>query len=454
MRLMKLDWKTNMEDVKLDKIFKACDIRGVYPTDLNKEISYKLGQAIVDKYKCKTLIIGRDKRKSSPFLFKALVEGVISLGCDVIDIGYTTTPLFYHSLGESKADGGVMITASHNPSRFNGFKINLKGVIPLNTEQLLEIKEIVKTKILKKSKKKGRVTKKDFSTNYFEKILKYAKFKKNIKIVVDTSNAMSYPVVKKLLSKLPVKSYFINQKIDFEHAKHEANPLKIETLKDLQKEVLLKKADLGICFDGDGDRIGFVDEKGKVISLDLITAVISKELLTKKIKIISDLRSSKIVKEVVLENNGVFVESMVGHTYIKRKMREINAVFAGEVSGHYYFSEFYFSECPLLVLVMILNLIEKQPFSNIIKPFKKYFRTEEINFRVLNADKKIRRIKQIYSRLPNAKISTKDGLKVEYRDWWFSLRKSNTEDLLRLNLEADTKLLMKEKQKEVFDLIY
>lgn len=447
-----------MEETNLDKIFKAYDIRGIYPKEINKELPYKLGQAIVDKYKCKTLIVGRDKRKSSPVLYKALVDGIVSLGCDVIDIGYTTTPLFYHSVGESGVDGGIMITASHNPPNFNGFKITKKNVVPLNTEELLEIKEIIKNKNFKssfslKSKKKGKIIKKDFSKKYLEKILKYAKFKQNLKIVVDTSNAMGYPIVKKLLSKLPVESYYINEKIDFEHARHEANPLKVETLKDLQKEVLLKKADIGICFDGDADRIGFVDEKGKIISSDLITAVISKELLTKKAKIISDLRNSKIVKETVLENNGVFVESRVGHTFIKRKMREINAVFAGEISGHYYFSEFYYSECPLLVLILLLNLIEKRSLSKIIKPFKKYSKTEEINFRVLNAEKKIRDLKKIYSRSPDAKITTIDGLKVEFRDWWFSIRKSNTEDLLRLNLEADSKILMKKKLKEVYDLI-
>ncbi len=443
-----------MEDANFDKIFKAYDIRGVYSKEINEDLSYKIGQALVYLFKCKKIIVGRDKRKSSPKLFKALVNGITSLGCDVIDVVYTTTPLLYFSVGESQADIGIMITASHNPPQYNGFKITEKNAIPLRSKDIKKIKEIIKTKKFKIGTNKGEIVKKDFSKKYVEKLLEYYKNNKKLKIIIDTGNGMSGPITKQLLFKLPIESYYINEKIDFENASHEPNPLKIETLKDLQKEVILKKADLGVSFDGDGDRIGFVDEKGNIIPMDLITAVISKELIKKKSKIIYDLRSSKIVREVIIEKNGLPIEYRVGHTFIKRKMRSINAVFAGEVSGHYYFPDFYYSECPLLVLIMILNLLENKSLSKIIRSYKKYYKSEEINFRVINARKKIKEIKEIYSKLPYAKISTIDGLKIEFSDWWFNIRKSNTEDLLRLNLEADSKKLLKEKLKEVYDLIY
>ena len=434
-----------------DKSFKTNDIRGIYPKEINENLAYWIGKAIVYKFKPKKLVIGRDARASSPLLFSSIVKGIIECGCEVIDIGLTNTPLFYYSVGETKADFGIMITASHNPGQYNGFKLVKKSVIPTTAKDIQELKKIVKSKKHIVSKN-AKISYLDFSEKYVKKLVKESRIKKKLKVVVDTGNGMAAPIVSKAFSKLPISVIYINQKINMVSPKHEANPLKTETLKELQKEVKKNKASLGIAFDGDGDRVGFVDDKGKIIPMEFITAFISRYFLEKKpkSKIIYDLRSSWIVKETILESGGIPVEYKVGHSLIKKKMREINASFAGEVSGHYYLPDFYYCEAPILISILLMNYLEKEKLSKLILPFRKYSKTPEINYKTKDTEKKLKELKTKY-RL--GKISYLDGLKIEFSDWWFNIRGSHTEPLLRLNLEAKTKSLMQKKLKEIEKII-
>ena len=434
-----------------DKSFKTNDIRGIYPKEINENLAYWIGKAIVYKFKPKKLVIGRDARASSPLLFSSIVKGIIECGCEVIDIGLTNTPLFYYSVGETKADFGIMITASHNPGQYNGFKLVKKSVIPTTAKDIQELKKIVKSKKHIVSKN-AKISYLDFSEKYVNTLLKESRIKKKLKVVVDTSNGMAAPIVSKAFSKLPISVIYINQKINMVSPKHEANPLKTETLKELQKEVIKNKASLGIAFDGDGDRVGFVDNKGEIIPMDLITAFISKKILKQKhkAKIIYDVRSSNVVKETILENGGIPIEYKVGHSLIKTKMREINSVFAGEVSGHYYIKDFYYSEAPIYICILLMNDINNKTISELIKPFKKYSKTSEVNYRIKDPEKKIKELKEKYY---SGKINELDGIKVIYSNWWFNVRGSHTEPLLRLNLEANNKELMEKKLKEIEKII-
>lgn len=436
-------------------IFRAYDIRGIYPDEINREIAYKLGKSFVSLLGTKNIVVGRDKRESSPVLFDSLVKGIKSMGCKVMDIGFCTTPLFNFSVGELEADGGIMITASHNPKEYNGFKLTRKESVPLNEREISKLKNLVYSKKIKEKLQEGEKVKKDITESFIDKIVSYADLpKKKLKVVVDTGNGMSGLTAQKVFSKLPLEVKYLYKKIDQTYPNHPANPLEKKNLKDLQKNVVKEKADIGIAFDGDGDRAGFVDEKGEIVGMDLVTALISEYLLKKKrnknTKIIYDLRSSWIVKETIEKGGGRPIETRVGHSFIKKKMKKSGAIFAGETSGHYYFRDFYNCENSLLAALIVFNNLKNKSFSEIMSRFQEYYKSEEINFEAKNPEEKIKEIKKKYSK---GKVSTKDGVKIEFEDWWFNLRKSNTEDLLRLNLEAKTKKIRDEKIKELKNLI-
>lgn len=383
------------------EIFKAYDIRGSYPKEINKKFTYLLGRALVNFLKSKVIIIGQDKRPSSKILFKALSQGVVDQGADVIDIGVVSSPIFNFAVAEYDLyDAGVMITASHLLSKFNGFKIVDGQAIPLDLQRRSAIKKLIEKEKIKKSVRRGNLIKVDLAKDYYQRI---------------------FSLVKTPLSQLNR----IVQKIKF----------KVE-------------------YDQDADRIVFFDEKGERVSGDLIVALLTKYLLKNKKgeKIIYTINSSKIVKEEILRNSGKPVVSRVGHYFLKKKMKESNALFGGELSGHYYFRDFYFCECPDLVLLKILEIIKKErkTLRELIQPFKKYYSTGEMNFKIKNKEKKIKEIEKYFK---NAKKSFLDGLNCEFKDWWFNLRPSNTEDIIKLTLEAKTKKLMGEKKKEIIRLI-
>jgi len=444
------------------KIFKAYDIRGIYRDQLDEDFAYKLGQALVSYLKADVLVVGRDMRQSGTKLFEALAQGILDSGADVLDVGQVSTPLLYFTIAEYGYPGGVMISASHNPAQYNGFKICQKQAIPLSLEEgLSELKQIVEKNQLVQ-KPKGQLIQTDVTDDYVQKVLglvnvSLLKRAKELKVVADFGNGMGAKTLSNIFQTLGLNLLPLYPEPDGSFPHHEPNPLKEENLIDLEKAVIKEKADLGIALDGDADRIGFVDEKGETVSGDIITALLAKMVLEKYpcAKIIYDLRSSWSTAEEIQKAGGQPIEYKVGHALIKRKIKEEDAAFAGELSMHFYWKDFYGVENADLAILKILELLlqEKKSFSKLVKPLKRYFHSGEINFEVSDKEKKIQEIAQKYQDQPNARVSYLDGLKIEFPNWWLSLRPSNTEPLLRLNLEAKTKELMEEKKQELKALI-
>ena len=444
---------------KIDpKIFKAYDIRGIYPMDINEDIIYNIGRATVVFLDAKKIAVGRDIRESSPVLFESLMRGITDQGADVYDIGLATTPMVYFASGKLDVDGAISLTASHNPAEWNGMKICRPEAVPVGENSgLFEIRDLAIRGEFPEAGKKGEIiSKEEIKKEYADYFSSFARFgDKKFKVVIDFANAMGIldlDIFKKLSANIEFTTLYGD--FDGKFPNHEANPLKTETLAELQKKVISEKADLGIAYDGDADRIGFVDERGEIIPMDLITAILSKMILQKHPsgKVYYDLRSSKAVREVIEENGGVALECPVGHAKVKKLMRENGAVFAGELSGHYFFLENYMAEASTLAAVMVLNAMAQsgEKMSELVKNVKRYFHSGEINSEVQDKDEVIKKLKEKYS---DGKISELDGVKIEYPNWWFNVRPSNTEPVLRLNLEANTEGLMKEKVREALEII-
>ena len=439
------------------EIFKAYDVRGIYPTDLDEDIAYKIGRAFVDFLKVKEVLVGHDGRLSSPQLFEALTKGITDQGANVVNIGLCSTPLFYFGAGFLKAKSSIMVTASHNPKEYNGFKFCRENVIPISGDTgIQDIKSLVEKNEFEEPKKKGKITKKEIMKDFIRHNISFVRTNKPFKIVVDAGNGMGSYTFPKIFEKLPQFKFIpLYCEMDFNFPNHEPNPLKYETLKDLQKKVRQEKADIGIALDGDGDRCIAIDEKGNIVHCDLMTALIGKSLLKENpgSLILYDLRSSKIVKETIEANKGKTKMCRVGHSFIKAQMREEDSLFAGELSGHFYYKDSFFTESSFITTALLLNLLdqENKPLSRLAKPLKKYFQSGEINSSVSDKEAKIREIEEHYKDAD--KILHLDGLSVYYKDWWFNLRPSNTEPLLRLNLEADAEGLMQRKRDEILKII-
>ncbi len=444
-------------------IFKAYDIRGIYPEEINEEAAYKIGQAFVRFLESvgeignRQIIVGRDARISSDDLFEALTNGITSRSADVVNIGLVSIPQFYWAIIKEGAAGGMMITASHNPAQYNGFKLCTVQARPIDIKTgLLKIKDLAETDEAVASISPGKVSSKNLSAEY----LVYIKQKANLgkikpfKIIIDCGNGMMGPEVKELFKDLPGQIEILFAQPDGRFPNHEANPSKEETLKTLQEKVLSSRADLGIAFDGDGDRVAFLDEKGQIVRGDFITVLIARQLLRQHRgrKIFYEIRSSRIVPEAIRESGGMPVLGRAGHSLIKNQMRQEHIFFGGELSGHYFFETLGVVDNALYAMLKILEILseEQKPFSEIIKPFKKYCHSGEINFSVANADGLLKKIEEHFS---GGQIKKIDGLTIEYPDWWFNLRKSNTEPLVRLNLEADSQELMEEKLEELKRII-
>jgi len=451
-----------MLEEKLNKIFKAYDIRGIYLKEIDENIAYELGRAFVLFLRKKApkinIVVAQDNRSSSLKLKKALCKGIIETGANVIDIGLAMTPMFYFANAFYKVDGGISVTASHNPPEYNGFKLVREKAIPISGESgLKEIKKLVlqKATSLKRPKKQGKIFRKKVLQDYINFILKKVdrnKIKPK-KIVIDTANAVAGIVVSAIFKKIKYKIYHLFAKLDGTFPNHPPNPVEPENLKALQKKVIRKKADFGIAFDGDGDRIIFIDENGKIVRADLITCLMAEILLRKKRgeKILYEIRSSNVVKETIKKLSGIPVISRVGHSFIKEKMRKENILFGGETTGHYYLRNHYFFEAPFFVIFKILEELSQtgKNLSELVKPFKKYF-PSEFNLIIENKEKKM---KELEKHFKGGKLSHLDGVRIDFPDWWFNVRLSQTEPLLRLIIEANTKKLLAEKKKEIINLI-
>ncbi len=444
-------------------IFKAYDIRGVYPADLDEKTALALGQAVVEFSSAKNVVVGHDCRLSSPSLSENLIQGLISAGATVIDIGLTSTPLFNFTVAsEANHDFGVMVSASHNPSQYNGFKMTDTTGLPVGRDTGMDkIKELVlqqKNPLPIDPEWQAKVLNQDFTQSYLDKIFSLVDTEKiqPLKVVIDTANAMGGLLLDKIFARLPqIKPIYLYKKLDGRFPNHEANPLKHETLSALQKAVRENGADLGVAYDGDADRIGFTDENGEVVAGDFLTALLGGRVLTRQpgSLILGDTRFSWAVPEYIKELGGRFEWGPVGHALMKKLMREKDAAFAGELSLHFYHQDLYNSESGDLTMLYLLEMLsDNKKLSELAKPLRRYHHSGEINFTVTDKDKIIQTIKNKY--LPQAKaVIDIDGIRLEFDAWWFSLRSSNTEPLLRLNLEAKTAEEMKEKIEEIKKMI-
>ncbi|OGZ21216.1 MAG: hypothetical protein A2922_01035 [Candidatus Nealsonbacteria bacterium RIFCSPLOWO2_01_FULL_43_36] len=440
------------------EIFRAYDIRGIYPEMLNEEAAYLIGRAFVKflKKQRPTVVVGKDARLSTPKISSHLIKGITDQGGNVVDIGLSITPMLYFAAAHFKYDGGINVTASHNPPQYNGLKLVREKAIPISGDSgMEEIKEMVLRGRFKDAEK-GRAIKKNVSEEYIKFNLKDHNLKmiKPLKVVVDTANAVPGLVVKEFFKKTNCKIDHLFADLDGNFPNHLPSPHEEKNLGAIKREVLKKKADLGIAFDGDGDRIIFVDEKGEIIPGDFITALMAELILKENPgeKVLCDVRSSNIIREAVKMAGGRVVIGRIGHSFIKERMRKENIIFQGELNGHYYLRSHYFSEAPFFVILKIIEEVSKtgKKISELVKDFAVYYHSGEINFKI--NDKK-GALKALEDKFKDGKILKIDGLRIDFEDWWFNVRPSNTEPLLRLVLEAKTKKLLAEKKEELLALL-
>jgi phosphomannomutase len=413
----------------------------------------RIGRAFVTFLGCRKVVVGRDMRPHSAPLFKALAKGLTLQGADVIDLGLCSTPISYFANGLLEGDAGIMITASHNPGEWNGFKLSRAGARPISGNTGIHDIEKIATHetFAPLPPKKGRLSKASVLARYKSHVRTFARLQRPVRIAVDMANAMGIVEAKALRGLIAMDVLF--GELDGTFPNHEANPLHYATLKPLQEAMRRGRYDFGVAFDGDADRAGFVDEKGQIIPMDIITALIAQDLLAREQGVIFyDLRSSWAVKEAIEKSGGTPMMSRVGHAFIKQQMREHNALFAGELSGHYYFRDNYFAESTSMAVLCVANIVSasRKPLSELVAPIQRYVASGEINSTVSDPAAVLDAIK---TRYPDGRILALDGITCEFGDWWFNVRISNTEPLVRLNLEAKTRARMEEKRDEVLKII-
>jgi phosphomannomutase len=444
-------------------IFKAYDIRGLVDDELSPDFAFAVGLAFARFLELErepsTVIIGEDMRPSSPELAEAFSDGVTSNGTDVIRIGLASTDMLYFAAG-SKNLPGAMFTASHNPAAYNGIKLCLSGARPIGKETgLLTIEKFVRNGMPLAMRPVGIETNEDLLQAYADHLHKLVSFKGNrpLKIVIDAGNGMAGFTAPAIFERLGAEIIPLYFELDGNFPNHEANPIDPANLRDLQKSVLENSADIGLAFDGDADRCFLVDEKGETVDPSLLTSLIASRELAKHpgATIIHSLISSRTVVEVINELGGIPVRSRVGHSYIKALMAETGAIFGGEHSGHFYFKDFWRADSGALAALHALAALgeSQQTISQLLAPFKRYVASGEVNSRVANADAVIKSLKEKYAALSDFKIDELDGLTASTSTWWFNVRASNTEPLLRLNVEADTAADMASHRDELLALI-
>lgn len=446
-------------------IFKTYDIRGIYPSQLNEGVAYEIGRAYAELLigenpeKPLTVGVGQDMRLSSPAIQKSVVKGLLDSGLDVADVGLVSTPSLYFAVGYYKLDGGIQVSASHNPKEYNGFKLVRARSVPVSGDTGMDkVRDLAIGGIFSTPEKPGTLRTIEHVTHKTVQVQRQEtdwQHIKPLKIVVDAVNGMGAVDIEALFKDLPCTLIKLNFTLDGSFPVHEPDPLKDENLKPLQEAVLKEKADVGIAPDGDGDRYFFVDDKGAIVRQEILRGIMAQLALKKHPggTVAYDIRPGRITRDMIEEAGGKPTVTRVGHSLIKEQMIRENAVFGGESSGHYFYKFDYGTfESPVCLVLNFLAFIsqEGKPLSEIIKPYQKYFHSGEFNAEVKNVKAKLDQIAKTYA---DANISYLDGVTVEYPDYWFNVRGANTEPKIRLNLEAKTKDLMEEKRDEVLKLI-
>lgn len=442
--------------------FKAYDFRGIYKHDFDLETIYKFGFFLPQLLETKKILVGRDMRISTPEIFSALTNGITDAGADVYDMGLSTTPMVYYFTAKHHFDGSVMITASHNPKEYNGLKVSRKNALPCGYDSgLKELEFMIIHNIIEIKEPKGKIMKYPVKEEYLTFLKEYQSDISNLKIAMDCSNGMGSILVKEVFGTQPT---YIFDTLDGTFPNHEANPLEMENIVDLQKLVHQTKADIGVIFDGDADRVMFVDENGTFIPPDLLIAVMghyfSQHPTYKNGGVyIQDIRTSKSVSEYLQQFHFTPYIWKVGRAYAALKLREIDGIFGGEFAGHYYLKDFYYSDSAMVAALIILRVFSEMKqkgisVSEVIQTIATYHNTGEINFKIAQKVEAMEALKSHFTSCEEVvKYMDFDGFRIEFQNWWFNVRPSNTEPYLRLLMEAKTKELLDQKLKEAKEII-
>ena len=444
------------------KAFHAYDIRGIFGKDFDLSGVYRVGYYLPRLLNTDKVLVGRDVRLSSPAIFEALCKGITDYGADVYDIGLSTTPMVYWATAQYGFDASVMITASHNPKEYNGLKISRSGALPVGYDSGLKTLEqwVNSADEPVPSAETGQIIAKEIKSGYLRFQRKYVKDFSNLNISMDTSNGMAGLFVQDLYGDAP---HYINAPLDGNFPAHEPNPLDPKNIRQIQAAVVKNNSDIGVIFDGDADRVMFIDEKGNFISPDLMIALLGHYFLKEKKekgKVLQDIRTSKAVGEYLVPMGATMEIWRVGRAYAALKLREINGIYGGELAGHYYFRDFYYSDSALMACSIILGILsgmKKQgiSLSTIIRQISNYANSGEINFKLERKAEAMEAVKNhfIKDKKPDLLLDF-DGYRIEYPDWWLSIRPSNTEPYLRLLVEAKSDALLQSKVNEITAIIH
>jgi phosphomannomutase len=443
------------------RVFKAYDVRGIYPDELDEEGAYAIGRAYVEEFQPRRIAVGHDMRLSSPVMTDAVMRGAAESGADVVELGLVGTEMVYFAVGELGLDGGIAVTASHNPKEYTGMKIVRRGALPVGGDSgLLDIRAraAAATGARHETGPVGTITHQDIWPAFVERVLSFIDVSslKPLRVVIDAANGMAGAMLPPVLEQLPIDVVRHFFEPDGTFPNHEPNPLLPENREFIVRKVTEEGADLGVAFDGDADRCFFVDDTGEFVPGDFVTALLAESILAKEPggKILYDVRASWAVPETIRSAGGVPLVNRVGHAFFKHRMREEGAVFGGEVSGHYYFRDFSQADSGVIPFLLMLELLSKrgEKLSETLRPFReRYFITGEINTPVGDVALKLQELKERFG--DEGKVSHLDGLSIDAEDWHMNVRPSNTEPLLRLNLEALSPELMERKRDEVLEVI-
>ncbi len=450
----------NTAQIPVDpEIFHAYDIRGIYGETLSDDVAYRIGRAAAQYLQVPEIAVGRDMRLSSPQLAAALLRGITDQGVNAIDLGMTTTDGLYFAVGKFNFSAGVMITASHNPGKYNGMKFCRAQAFPISLESgLSDIRDLAVSGTYTEPASKGQVIKRDITDDYVKHALSFIDVAsiRPLKVVIDAGNGMAGMIMPRVFQHLPCELVPLYFELDGTFPNHPASPIEPENMVDVQKKVREVGADLGAAFDGDADRMFPVDERGNIVDGSMVIAAVSNSLLHKLpgSTILYNLIVSKSVPEIVTKLGGKAVRTRVGHSYIKAEMRQNNAIFGGEHSGHFYFRDNWYADSGLIAFLIMLELVsvENKPLSELLKPLDHGIRSGEINSKVSDVQSKLHALEEHFGKEAQS-IDHLDGITLDFGDWWFNVRPSNTEPLLRLNLEANSRQLMEQKRDEVLAFI-